>query len=173
MAEKSGANTVNRTGLAAVHGVSMPTVDAWVRAGCPVVRKGGRGLEWEFDPAAVFKWRMERALAEREKNQPDDMETIERRKALALAMEAELRLAKAKEEVAPVAEFERAWARAFAELQTNILNVPQRVILSLLGETDETRFKQVLRAELVAALEQTARAEITLGGEDDDAADDA
>ena len=68
----------------------------------------------------------------------------------------ELELAKARAEVAPIAEFQRAQARAMAEIRANVMNVPQRVVLSLLGETDETRFKQALRRELAGALEQSA-----------------
>ena len=43
-----------------------------------------------------------------------------------------------------------------AEIRANVMNTPQRVVLSLLGETDETRFKAVLKRELAAALEQSA-----------------
>lgn len=73
--------------------------------------------------------------------------------------QAELDLAIARGEVAPVADMERTWARAFAELRTNICNVPGRVVRQLLGEKDERRFKAVLRAELVQALEATAQAD--------------
>lgn len=68
----------------------------------------------------------------------------------------ELDLAKARGEVAPIAEFQRAQTRAMAEIRANVMNTPQRVVLSLLGETDETRFKAVLKRELAAALEQSA-----------------
>lgn len=68
----------------------------------------------------------------------------------------ELDLAVARREVAPVADFERAQARAFAQIRANVLNVPQRVVMQVLGETDETRFKAALRRELVSALEESA-----------------
>lgn len=68
----------------------------------------------------------------------------------------ELELALARKEVAPVKDFERAQSRAFAQIRANVMNVPQRVVLSLLGETDESRFKSALRRELVSALEQSA-----------------
>jgi hypothetical protein len=47
------------------------------------------------------------------------------------------------------------------------MNVPQRVVIQLLGETNETRFKEVLRAELTLALQAAAEADLTLADEDD------
>lgn len=86
---------------------------------------------------------------------PDSVKGHKVRLLAAQADQAELDLAKAKGDVAPVAEFERAQARMAAEVRANVMNVPARVALSLLGETDETRFKSVLRSELAAALSRT------------------
>jgi phage terminase Nu1 subunit (DNA packaging protein) len=49
---------VNRAELASLFEVSLPTVDAWVRKGCPVVERGGRGREWKFHFSEVFNWRV-------------------------------------------------------------------------------------------------------------------
>jgi len=67
-----------------------------------------------------------------------------------------LELATKKGEVALVAEFERMWSLAMGQLRQNILGVPQRAVLQLIGETDERKFKTKLRAEIVLALEQSA-----------------
>lgn len=40
--------------------VSLPTVEAWVRKGCPVVQRGSRGVPWVFDLLDVAKWRYAR-----------------------------------------------------------------------------------------------------------------
>jgi len=40
------------------------------------------------------------------------------------------------------------------------MNVPQRAVLQLLGETDERAFKEKLKAELVLALETSAEEEL-------------
>lgn len=47
---------VNRQQVASHCEVSLPTVDAWVRKGCPFVTRGSKGTEWQFDLAAVEKW---------------------------------------------------------------------------------------------------------------------
>lgn len=90
---------------------------------------------------------------------PADYHAEKSRLTKAQADLAELELAKARGEVAPLEDVERAWSRTFAVLRTNVMNVPQRVATQLLGETSEQRFKAVLRAELVEALERTADAE--------------
>ncbi|RZG78361.1 terminase small subunit [Acinetobacter sp. WCHAc060033] len=147
---------VTRQGLADIFGVSLPTVDNWVRAGCSFISKGGRGLEWKFNTAQVSTWLRDRDVEEATGGIPDDIEQLRVRKQKAETELAELELATKKGEVALIEEFERAQAMAFAAIRANIMNVPQRAVLQLLGETDERAFKDKLKAELVLALETSA-----------------
>ena len=151
---------VTRQALADVFGVSLPTIDAWVRKGCPFVEKGGRGQEWQFNTAQVSKWLRDRDVEEATGGIPDDMDELKLRKQKAETELAELELAERKGEVALIAEFERAQAMAFAAIRANIMNVPQRAVLQLLGETDERAFKEKLKAELILALETSAEEEL-------------
>jgi hypothetical protein len=48
-------NKLNKSQLAAEHGVSLVTVDNWLRRGCPVAGREGRELV--FDSFRVFLWR--------------------------------------------------------------------------------------------------------------------
>jgi phage terminase Nu1 subunit (DNA packaging protein) len=54
---------VTRSGLAAILGVSLPTIDSWIHQGMPFLRRADRdkGLEWQFDTAEAIDWRLERA----------------------------------------------------------------------------------------------------------------
>ena len=164
---------LNRSDLSAHMGVSLPTIDRWVKEGCPVVQRGRRGVEWVFDLPEVIRWWGNRCVEAASGDSPSDLAEIERRTALAKMQQAELTLAKAKGEVAPIREFERAQAKVFAEIRANIMNVPQRVVVQLLNESDETRFKQVLRSELTLALEAAANAELILENEEDDVESDS
>lgn len=161
---------VTRQGLADVFGVALPTVDAWVRQGCPYLKKGGRGAQWEFDTAAVASWMKDKATKEAKGTKDATKEELERRKGQASTELVELELAKAKGEVADIADFERATAMLMGEIRQNVLNVPQRVVLTLLGEKDETVFKEKLKAELTLALETAANADLD---PDEDIEDDA
>lgn len=49
---------MNRAELATLFEVSLPTVDAWVRKGCPVIERGSKGRPWQFSSADVFDWRV-------------------------------------------------------------------------------------------------------------------
>lgn len=62
--------------------------------------------------------------------------------------------------MALISEFEQVQAMVFAAIRANIMNVPQRAVLQLLGETDERVFKEKLKAELVLALETSAQDEL-------------
>ncbi|UOV84349.1 terminase small subunit [Klebsiella pneumoniae] len=156
---------LNRSGLAEHMGVSLPTVDRWVKEGMPVVQRGARGVEWSFDLADVIRWWGDRKAAAAA-GEVDDLSEIEKRTAKAKMEQVELALAEAKALVAPISEFERAQASMMAAIRQNVMNVPQRAVLQLLGETNETTFKQKLRAELVIALEQAAAADLTPPDED-------
>jgi terminase small subunit / prophage DNA-packing protein len=46
----------NKAEVAEWFGVSVPTVDAWIRRGCPHLQRGNRGLSWIFDIKAVAEW---------------------------------------------------------------------------------------------------------------------
>lgn len=159
MAQKGGL-IVNRSQLAATFGVSLPTVDQWVRSGCPHVTKGAQGQSWKFNTADVTQWRISTAVAEATGDADALENDLRRRRMLADTKHAELNLAKAQGEVAPLSEFEREWARAFTTVQVNVMNVPQRAVVRLLGCTDEAEFKEVLAEELRLALEQSAEEDV-------------
>lgn len=79
----------------------------------------------------------------------------------AQADKAELEYAKAREEVAPIAEMQRAWMRQSAMIQARMMQIPQRAVVQLVGETDESRVKAVLRNEIAAALQSASEEEST------------
>jgi phage terminase Nu1 subunit (DNA packaging protein) len=64
----------------------------------------------------------------------------------------EIDVAKARGEVARVEDFRRVQGHTAMLVRTNMLNIPSRAVLRLIGETDETRFKHALREEIVLAL---------------------
>ena len=152
---------VSRAGLADVFGVALTTVDSWVKKGCPVVVRGhGKGQEWKFNTAQISSWLQDEAVDRAIGDIPDDMDELKLRKQKAETELAELELAEKKGEVALIAEFERAQSMVFAAIRANIMNVPQRAVLQLLGETDERTFKEKLKAELILALETSAEEEL-------------
>jgi phage terminase Nu1 subunit (DNA packaging protein) len=170
MAYTGKGQIVNRTVLADIFGVAVNTVDAWVRSGCPVVQRGSRGKEWQFRTSDVAQWRTDQARDQAAGATLADEAELKRRKLAAETGKAELEFAQARGDVAPIREFERATAGLMAAIRQNVMQVPGRAVLQLLGEKDETRFKEVLRGELALALETAAEADLSL--EDDEAGDE-
>lgn len=169
---KNIGQDVNKAELCSIMGVTPPTVDGWVRNGCPIKQKGSRGVAATFNTAEVMKWLRDKAREEASGTSLADESELKRRKLAAEAEKAELDLAKAKGDVAPIREFERATASLMAAIRANVMNVPGRAVLQLLGETNEMEFKTKLRAELVLALETAAEEDLELSEEDEDLLED-
>lgn len=165
---KGRGQKVNREGLAGVFGVTVVTIDAWIRSNCPFDQRGAKGKSWVFDTADVAEWRENRAKESATGEEVSDERELKRRKLAAETGKAELEFAIAKGEVAPVREFERAQAGLMASIRQNVMQVPSRAVLQLLGETDERAFKSKLSAELQLALETAAESDIAMDDDQDD-----
>lgn len=172
MAKSIKGQAVNRTALADIFGVALPTVDGWIRNGCPCISRGGRGKQWEFDTASVADWLREKAVTDATGETQADERELTRRAKKASTELAELELAKAKGEVAPLDQVERAIAKAFAEVRAGMRNLPQRTVSMLIGETDERRFKQVMMAEIDEVLKSLSAAAL-LDGYDEESDGDS
>lgn len=92
------------------------------------------------------------------------------RKTRADADLAELELAKARAEVAPLSEITRAWERATVQIRARMMQIPQRAVVQLVGERDEARIKAVLTGEIRLALTAASEPEITEADLDEDLA---
>lgn len=159
---------VSRATLANLQGVSLPTIDAWVRAGCPVVTRGGRGKEWKFDNAQVTEWRIDRKVAEATGAEKADTEELRRRKLLAETELAELDVARERGQVVSVEQLQRNLGNLFAEISINLRNIPGRVCASLVGLTDERRIKEIILGEIDQTLNALADSDVLIESSDDD-----
>ena len=86
---------VSRVDLASLCGVSLTTVDTWLRKGCPIVERGSKGREARIDLAAVVDWRIKTAVADAVSGiEGDDgrvsKDEADRRRAVANAISAEV-----------------------------------------------------------------------------------
>ncbi|MCM3565194.1 terminase small subunit [Hydrogenophaga intermedia] len=89
-------------------------------------------------------------LAEREG--PSELQAERLRKLRAEATMAELELARQRGLVAPIAEFEASQFRFTEMVKQNMLQLPHRLTIRLLNESDETRFKEAVRGEVITVL---------------------
>ncbi|WP_232017734.1 terminase small subunit [Cereibacter sphaeroides] len=160
---------VTQADLAQLFGVSVPTVQNWVRNGCPFVERGGKSKAWTFNTAEVAAWREQRVRDDASGVASASEAELRRRKLAAETGTAELDYARARAEVAPVEQFEKALVKVFAEVRAQLRVIPSRVSRMIVGSTDESHIKGVLIAEIDQALEALANADLL---SDEDLEDD-
>ena len=131
--------------------------------------RGGRGKEWKFDNSEVTSWRIDRKVAEATGAERADEEELRRRKLAAETELAELELAKARGDVVGVAQIERNLSSLFAEIRTNVRNIPDRVVSSLIGMTSEREFKEILLREIDLVLSALSESDVIIESDDEDA----
>ncbi len=145
---------VNRGDMAEIAGVALTTIDEWVRRGCPVVTRGGRGRAWKFNSADVIAWREDDIRSQAKGVEISTTDELKRRKLEAEVELVELEVAKERGDVILVAEFERAMTKAFAEVRTRLRGVlPNRVAGRVAALTSETEIKAIFREEIDEALD--------------------
>lgn len=129
---------VNRTELAEILGVSMPTITAWLGEDPPLpyVEGGGKGKPFVFDSVACIDWwaehkRRRRSTGPSNFDGPGDMpetyEEAERRKMIASADKAELELAKAAGRVVEITDVAQAVAEMHVKVRTRLLAIGNKV----------------------------------------------
>jgi phage terminase Nu1 subunit (DNA packaging protein) len=136
--------TVNDATLAALLGISTRRIRQLVESGDLT-----RAARNEFTLSVALRELLDHAAGDGANG------ALMRERVRATKASADLReieVAKARGEVARVEDFERVQGHTAMLVRTNMLNIPSRAVLRLIGETDETRFKQALREEIVLAL---------------------
>ncbi len=134
--------------------------------------RGGRGKEWKFDNSEVTSWRIDRKVAEATGAERADDEELRRRKLAAETELSELELAKARGDVVGVSQIERNLASLFAEIRTNVRNIPDRVVSSLIGMTSEREFKEILLREIDLVLTALSESDVIIESDDEEAEGD-
>lgn len=131
-----------------------------------VIPKAERG-RYELAPAVqgYVRFLQERSL--RSDSSPIDYHMEKARLTKAQADSAEIEAAKARQDVASVKQIEKNLAGLFAEVRTNIRNIPDRVVSSLIGMTDEREFKNILAREIDLALDALAESDVLIEASED------
>jgi phage terminase Nu1 subunit (DNA packaging protein) len=148
---------VNRAELAGFLAVSPMQIDTMVRAGCPIISRGGSGKPSQFNTADVVKWLRDREAASvRAEVDPAKGQTEEskRRFTAAAAELKEIQLAEKRklmisiEDVAPILEDE------LANVRSRLLAMPGRLAPGLVGLLDPAAIEAKILDEVTAALNE-------------------
>jgi phage terminase Nu1 subunit (DNA packaging protein) len=156
-AEAKPGQTTNKDGLAALLGVSSTVVDGYIRAGCPYVTKGSKGVEWKFDTAEVFRWVRE---FDRRGKKPtadpgkDGANKARERNAMASAELKEFELAKARGEYIHISEVGGIAADELAIVRSRLTAMSGRLAQTLSRVTDPARIEALIKVEVNEALQE-------------------
>ena len=151
---------VNRSELAEVLGLSLPSVDNRIRRGMPYVEKPNNGSGgWVFETSDVINWLIEQASESSQSEETQDSnqlsaKELQRRKLQAETEMAEIELAKKKDLVVLVEDVVAEFADAVANLRAQLLNYPRRVAPLIVGETDVDVVKETLDREVNELLQE-------------------
>lgn len=158
---------ITAAALADVLGVSDRRVRQLAEAG--VLPRSTRGRHPLLESLRGFVRHQRRETAGLQHGATESFQDARARRERLQADLLELELAKARGEVAPLADVERTWSRTFATLRARLWGaLPERCSRRLVGVNDESEVLAVLRGELRVALEQAATADL-----DDETPDDA
>ena len=152
--ETAGGRIVNRAGLAQLCGVTLPTVDAWVRKDCPVVERGGTGKEWKFDSAAVIEWRIAKAVENAvaglggDKGAAVSKDQADTRRAIAMAIKAEVEADEALKAVVYRHEVESDIASFCQTLRIGLGNASAKIAGRATSMTNAAEIEDLCHAEL-------------------------
>lgn len=105
--------------------VSLPTVETWIRKGCPIVERGGKGIGYVLDLREVARWHFG-SLSGPTNNNPDHMQPADRKawyEAEARKRDLELKAG----ELVPRAAMAQAVSTAFAAVTQDLLAIPDQL----------------------------------------------
>ena len=135
--------------VARIFRVSLPTVDAWVRSGCPFSRKGSRGHAWEFDLAEVVSWRFSRVS----NSEAGSLTQAQTKRTLIDCEHRELRLKRDRAELVSIDTVILEWSRLFQVFKSKIRAIPRKLSPFLATETDAIRVEGILQKDIDESLE--------------------
>ncbi len=153
---------VTKSQLAETFGVAFTTVTHWVRRGCPFEQRGHKGHSWEFNTANVARWREEQAaLAAAGDTTKMDFDEAKRRKTAAEAALSELELSKARGDVVEIDDVEGVWTEIVTAFRAKTLAIAPKAAPALVHETDPRVIERLLEAEIIEALDELSKYELS------------
>lgn len=151
---------LNRSEAAEFFSVSLPTVDDWIRRGCPAEK---RGSNWRIDPAAVLAWHRdaERQNALGDLAQVDESEA-RRRKMAAEAAIKEHELAIVQRSAVSIADFESAWQAMIGAARAKLLGIGAGIGPEVAVMSSPHECSQAIHGAICEALQELSESAIEL-----------
>lgn len=115
----------NKAQAAEFFDITLPTLDAWIRKGAPVMQRGSRGISWVIDLRAMAEWVYSGQRSDADLD-PDALPPSERKAWYeGEAKKRELQIGA--KELIPAADVEQTVATAFAAIAQDVRAIPDHL----------------------------------------------
>lgn len=170
MRKRTGAGrSINKSEVADVFGVSLQTVDQWVRKGLSCTKSGQEVL---FNSAAVVAFLELQAEARAAaSSRPADAEEARARKLAAEAELAEMERDERRGQLIPISVVERVVSEEYAAVRAKLLSLPGKLAPLVAIEDDEVTCRDLIERGVTEALDELARDAGEIGADAADAAE--
>lgn len=167
----------NKSELAGIFGVTIPTIDQWVRDGMPVAdRPNQKGAEWTFETSQAIYWKIGKAIEDKRRRRSgaaegvapdgDPIKLAQVRKLIAEAEIKEQKAALAKREVVRVDDAAMVLSAAIGNAKGKLLGLGSKVAPLVAMESEEGACRDIIDAEVREALEELADVSLDVAFED-------
>jgi phage terminase Nu1 subunit (DNA packaging protein) len=165
---------VTQADLADIFGVTTATIRAWAKRGMPVLEAGGSGRPSKFNTADCIRWREAQASIDAADDGDDKVseEEAKRRKTLAEAMLAELKLEVARGRLVRIDVVADEVEDAFANVRARMIAIAGNLALTLTNEPSPAAIRDRIYQEISKALNELA-IDAEYIGRSDDASEEA
>ena len=146
----------NKAELAEIFKVSVASIDAWLRRGCPYVQRGNRGAAWVFNIIDVAEWRFSGTSGE--EGATEDPEKMSPKERLDWYKGTRERLALERErgELVAADDVADAWEQQIAVAKGRLLSLPTRIAPELIGRSEPRDIERTLKTAITSVLEELA-----------------
>lgn len=152
---KAGGRVVSRAELSEFLAVDLTTVDGWIRRGCPMIERGGRGRAHSFNLAHVVGWLRDTARSSSAEGAAAiSLDEARQRKTAAEAELAELELGHARGELVQIDTVAELLEATLSTVRLRLLGVPAKVAARLAPVRTPAKCRRILEDEFSDVLNE-------------------
>ena len=155
-------SVVNQTQLCEILGKTAKTLNAWVDAGMPVLRRGGHGSPNEYETADVIAWMIQREIGKLAVHDDGQVYNFEAEKARLTHEQAEKVAMENMVRRGQLLEADRVaalWATIITNAKQRFLAIPSKVAPLVLGAKTAPEIQERIEAQINEVLSELSSAD--------------
>ena len=155
VSQLSKLRLANKAEVSEFFGVSLVSINTWIKRGCPYVQEGSHNVPWVFDLLEVARWRFVGRVSSTGELDPEQMTPRERLDYHKGTRERML-MERDKGILIPAAEVSAAWADQISIAKGRLLSLPARVSGDILRLKSQRDIENTIKDAVITILEELA-----------------